>query len=296
MTVPWEDLKREAIAALPYLERPDRVMLEEEALQPSAWEDPEESEWAVLGQRALGAATKAYAPYSKYPVGAALLSRSGEVYLGSNSEMATLQGACAEANALASILSSAQPLDQVRAVAVATLADKPPRGPLPCASCRYQLLGFGSKNTWIRSLGRSGSSESVMLGTLLPHAHSMPSRWSVALMAFNGNVYTGVNTPLSSGQLMSAERNALAALKQDIGGPRILEMKRRSLPILHALHLYSPDLPRGPWPQGLALQDLAEWGLGPLMIRRSGGEGDDPVTRSLSDLYPAGFYFDFSEA
>jgi cytidine deaminase len=82
------------------------------------------------------AQTSAYAPYSKYPVGAALLTSSGAIYLGSNVENAAYPDSiCAERVAVFKAVSEGQ--RDFEAVAVVTKD-----GGTPCGSCRQVLAEF----------------------------------------------------------------------------------------------------------------------------------------------------------
>ena len=80
---------------------------------------------------------KAYAPYSEYPVGAALLGRTGTVYEGVNVENAAYPtGMCAERVAVfTAVTQSERAFD---AIAVVT-----ENGGAPCGSCRQVLSEFG---------------------------------------------------------------------------------------------------------------------------------------------------------
>jgi cytidine deaminase len=88
-----------------------------------------------LYERAVEAAGSAYAPYSNFNVGAALLLRNGEVVTGVNVENASYPlGVCAERCALArAVAEGARPGD-VEALAVTAS---------PCGGCRQWLLEFG---------------------------------------------------------------------------------------------------------------------------------------------------------
>ena len=78
----------------------------------------------------------AYAPYSKYPVGAALLTSSGKIYTGVNIENAAFpDGICAERVAVFKAVSEGE--KTFTAVAVVT-----PNGGTPCGSCRQVLAEF----------------------------------------------------------------------------------------------------------------------------------------------------------
>lgn len=87
--------------------------------------------------RARQARRHAYAPYSGYPVGAALLAKSGTIYEGVNVENAAYPtGMCAERSAVFSAVSKGE--REFLAIAVVT-AD----GGTPCGSCRQVLTEFG---------------------------------------------------------------------------------------------------------------------------------------------------------
>jgi cytidine deaminase len=80
---------------------------------------------------------RAYAPYSRYAVGAALLAKSGRVYTGCNVENAVYSlTICAERAALFKAMSEGE--REFEAIAVVTS-----NGGSPCGSCRQVLAEFG---------------------------------------------------------------------------------------------------------------------------------------------------------
>ena len=80
---------------------------------------------------------KAYAPYSNYQVGAALLTKTGKVFLGVNVENAAYPDTiCAERSAVVNAVSAGE--REFEAIAVATS-----NGGTPCGSCRQVLSEFG---------------------------------------------------------------------------------------------------------------------------------------------------------
>lgn len=90
-----------------------------------------------LAQHASIAARWAYAPYSNYPVGAALLTVSGKIYDGANVENASYPATiCAERTAIVQAVSQGE--REFVAIAVATR-----NGGLPCGICRQVLAEFG---------------------------------------------------------------------------------------------------------------------------------------------------------
>lgn len=91
----------------------------------------------TLIARALGVRRWAYAPYSRYHVGAALLAASGKIYDGVNVENSAYGSSiCAERTALLKAVSEGE--RQFEALAVVT--DK---GSSPCGACRQMLAEFG---------------------------------------------------------------------------------------------------------------------------------------------------------
>ena len=98
-----------------------------------------QSAFRRLEKAARSAAASAYAPYSKFPVGAAVLCGSGRIYPGCNVENASYGLCqCAERTALFTAIASGE--RSVRAVAIYTpTAD--PTG--PCGACRQALSEFG---------------------------------------------------------------------------------------------------------------------------------------------------------
>jgi cytidine deaminase len=94
----------------------------------------------ALVQAARGVRERAYAPYSGFAVGAALLDEHGRIHTGANVENAAYpQGLCAEASALAQLVSSGS--RRIMAVAVVGQADEPVT---PCGGCRQKLREFAS--------------------------------------------------------------------------------------------------------------------------------------------------------
>ena len=90
-----------------------------------------------LIKAAFDVRSKAYAPYSNYSVGAALLTKTGKVFLGVNVENAAYPDTiCAERSAVVSAVSAGE--RDFEAIAVATR-----NGGTPCGSCRQVLAEFG---------------------------------------------------------------------------------------------------------------------------------------------------------
>jgi|ERR1051326_1289192 len=84
---------------------------------------------------------RAYAPYSKFHVGAAILSASGNVYVGCNVENASYGlTICAERSAISAGIAAEGPSFRIRAVAVFNSKDAPCS---PCGACRQVIFEFG---------------------------------------------------------------------------------------------------------------------------------------------------------
>ena len=108
----------------------------------------------------------AYAPYSKFKVGAAIRSTSGAVYTGVNVEnVAYPEGTCAEAGAIAAMIAAGD-----TAIAeVAVIADSPiPVS--PCGGCRQKLAEFGAGDVVVTLATTDGLQQETTLAALLPGA------------------------------------------------------------------------------------------------------------------------------
>jgi cytidine deaminase len=89
-------------------------------------------------REARGAMDRAYAPYSGFNVGAAIVA-GGRVFTGQNIENASYPvSVCAERNAVAAMIDAGE--RRIDAVAVVTAADRPTP---PCGACRQVLWEFG---------------------------------------------------------------------------------------------------------------------------------------------------------
>jgi len=109
---------------------------------------------------------RAYAPYSNFHVGAAVLNEDGAIRPGANIENASYpMSVCAERNAVAGMITAGQ--KKILAVAVAT--DAPAPTP-PCGGCRQVLWEFGDADTPVVAEGADGVRARWRLGDLLPHA------------------------------------------------------------------------------------------------------------------------------
>lgn len=127
---------------------------------------PEELDRLVTAAR--GARERAYAPYSKYKVGAAILTKSGSVYAGANVENASYPaGLCAERAAVAQMIAAGE--REPVACAVATGGAKPGS---PCGFCRQVLREFAADMPILLVAEEKGrlSRRETSLAKLLPEA------------------------------------------------------------------------------------------------------------------------------
>ncbi|MBR9763299.1 MAG: cytidine deaminase [Rhodobacteraceae bacterium] len=117
-----------------------------------------------LLQAASEAYEKAYAPYSRFKVGAAIRTPSGAVYQGVNVEnVAYPEGTCAEAGAIAAMaLAGDREISEVAVIADAT-APVP-----PCGGCRQKLAEFGKGDVKVTMYTLSGEKLVMTLAELLP--------------------------------------------------------------------------------------------------------------------------------
>ncbi|MBI5564420.1 MAG: cytidine deaminase [Chloroflexi bacterium] len=111
--------------------------------------------------QAVEARKRAYAPYSRYKVGAALLGKSGKVYLGCNVENASYSHTvCAERTAILKAISEGE--REFEAIAVVTR-----NGGSPCGACRQVMVEFAPELT-IYIADKSGEYRATTMSELLP--------------------------------------------------------------------------------------------------------------------------------
>lgn len=119
-----------------------------------------------LVRLALEARQRAYAPYSRFQVGAAVRAADGRVYVGANVENASYGlSICAERSAIAAAVSDG--VRELVELAVA-LPTSPPAA--PCGLCRQMLAEFADDALPITLANEEGERVTVTLGELLPRA------------------------------------------------------------------------------------------------------------------------------
>lgn len=127
----------------------------------------------LLARKAIEVREKAYAPYSNYPVGAALLAGNGKIYVGCNVENAAYGLTnCAERTAVFSMV--ADGCQQIEAIAIATA-----NSGSPCGSCRQVLVEF-SADIPVYLVDADGNISDHMLYELLP-LHFSPKKLPTGL-------------------------------------------------------------------------------------------------------------------
>lgn len=120
----------------------------------------------ALIDAALAARGRAYAPYSGFRVGAALLGKSGRIHAAANVESASYGlTVCAERNAIARAVFDGD--DSIVAIAVTAECD---RVVTPCGACRQVLSEFAGPDLVVVMTNTHGKREVTTLGALLPHA------------------------------------------------------------------------------------------------------------------------------
>ena len=122
---------------------------------------------AGLVSAALRTRARAVAPYSKFKVGAALLTKTGEIITGANVESASYGlTCCAERVALFNALTSGK--RQFEAIAIAA---RVPGGPMPCGACRQLLAEYAPKaKVYVVDSRRPRAIREFSVDGLLPEA------------------------------------------------------------------------------------------------------------------------------
>jgi len=117
-----------------------------------------------LLEAARAVKVNAHVPYSRFPVGAAIRTTTGQVFVGCNYENAAYpQGVCAEGGAIAAMVAAGErQIDTIVTVCDTDLL------PTPCGGCRQKIREFATADTMIRCAGPSGFVKSYTMTELLP--------------------------------------------------------------------------------------------------------------------------------
>ena len=117
-----------------------------------------------LFDAAIAAMSKAHAPYSRFPVGAALRTEDGRVYSGCNIENASFpEGWCAETTALGHYVMGGGG----RITDIAVVAEKMNRI-TPCGGCRQRLAEFAGPDAKLHLCDENGVVETLTMADILP--------------------------------------------------------------------------------------------------------------------------------
>ena len=119
---------------------------------------------SALFKAARAAMANSHSPYSKFPVGAAVMTSAGNIYGGCNIENASYpEGWCAETSAISHMVTAGE--NQIAEICVT--AEKMDRI-TPCGGCRQRLAEFAEPNTPVHLSDQNGIVKTVRLGDLLP--------------------------------------------------------------------------------------------------------------------------------
>ncbi|MEX0852979.1 MAG: cytidine deaminase [Bauldia sp.] len=128
-----------------------------------------------LFETARAVRERAYAPYSRFPVGAAVRTAAGAVHAGANVENASYpEGWCAETSALAAMV-AANPAGSGRTIAAVCVVANRIGGRLttPCGGCRQRLAEFCGPDTKVTVADPDGLSQTFLMSDLLPAAFAL---------------------------------------------------------------------------------------------------------------------------
>lgn len=122
-----------------------------------------------LFEAALAARSKAYAPESKFSVGAAIRGSNGKIYAGCNIENAAYpEGWCAETSAISHMV-----MDGEQTISEACVIGTGDVFCTPCGGCRQRLAEFGSADVPVHIAKDAGIVQTFKLGDLLPASFEM---------------------------------------------------------------------------------------------------------------------------
>jgi cytidine deaminase len=128
-----------------------------------------------LFEAARGIRERAHAPYSRYFVGAVLVTEAGTLHGGCNVENGAFpEGWCAETSAIAHMVAAAPPGPGRRIVEICVVADRiEGRLVTPCGGCRQRIAEFGSPETLVHASDPGGNGKTYRLADLLPAAFAL---------------------------------------------------------------------------------------------------------------------------
>ena len=117
-----------------------------------------------LFEAARAAMSFAHAPYSKFPVGAAIRAEDGKIYAGANIENLSFpQGWCAEPTAISHMIMAGNK----KIIEMAVIAEKLPLCP-PCGGCRQKIAEFAGPEVKVTLATTDGKTRVLTVAELLP--------------------------------------------------------------------------------------------------------------------------------
>jgi cytidine deaminase len=156
---------RRSAVAPPVIERQDNAHTHVEILDREVVLDhSDKASLTELYNAVVSAKGNAYAPYSRHPVGAAIRTADGSIFVGRNVEAAHYKGLCAEASAIAGMVGAGY--RKIKEIVVV--------GPgehlcTPCGDCRQRIREFADAATRIHVFDRAGTlKKSYTMDQLLP--------------------------------------------------------------------------------------------------------------------------------
>jgi cytidine deaminase len=122
----------------------------------------------TLLEAATAVRLRAYVPYSRFHVGAAILSVEGNVHIGCNVEnVAYPEGTCAEAGAIAAMIAAGD----TRIAEILVIANSPE--PVPCCGgCRQKIAEFAAQDVKVTLCTTEGKAKTLTVAELLPGVFS----------------------------------------------------------------------------------------------------------------------------
>ncbi len=122
------------------------------------------SDLDTLFEAARAIQAKAYAPYSRFKVGAAIAASDGRIFAGCNVENAAYPvGSCAEAGAISAMVAAG-----ATRIAAIVVVGEGEHLVTPCGGCRQRIREFAAPETAIHVAGPEGVRRSFTLDELLP--------------------------------------------------------------------------------------------------------------------------------
>jgi cytidine deaminase len=168
--------------------------------------------------------SRAYAPYSNYRVGAALMTRSGKLFHGCNVENATYGATiCAERSAIVAMIAAGE--SDPYACAIYTNGDTPAA---PCGICRQVLAEFARdmKLTLVAASPRGEVRKRVALAKLLPNSFG-PEALGVQHPAARKPVESPAPAPASAKKARAKQQDGRPAASKAAPAPKVEAVVRR---------------------------------------------------------------------